>query len=277
MPLRILRLWRLSATMDTLWVLRNASSAATYVLSDVVFSAAAIAAALLLAAKFDGIGRWTSGQVVFMVGYGMLANALVDTFFGFNLKVISRRIGRGQLDHVLIQPLPLWVIFCTEGFVPLDYPLVLAVAAGLMAWAGRSLQLPLSPPWAAALLISLLASSVVILAFQFLWGSIAFWAPRAAEEVNSSTDRLLNQLRPFPLDGTGLPAQTGLLTVIPVGFVAWFPCRALLGIGASPWELALTPAAALAFALLAVAAFRKGLRHYGRTGSQRYSSAGHRR
>ena len=43
-----------------------------------------------------------------------------------------------------------------------------------------------------------------------LWGSLAFWAPRAAEELNSSTFELSNQLAPFPLDGAaGIVTTSG--------------------------------------------------------------------
>ena len=38
-----------------------------------------------------------------------------------------------------------------------------------------------------------------------------------------------------------------------------------------------TPVAALLFSLLATLLFQRGLKHYGRTGSQRYTDFGHRR
>jgi ABC-2 type transport system permease protein len=114
------------------------------------------------------------------------------------------------------------------------------------------------------------------MAFQFLWGSLAFWAPRAAEEINSSTSRLLRELKPYPLDGLAPVLTGGLLGVLPSGFLGWFPSRALLGLDGRPLSLFITPIAAVGFILIAAAIFQKGLRHYGRTGSQRYLSFGHR-
>jgi len=120
---------------------------------------------------------------------------------------------------------------------------------------------------------------LVLLAFQFAWGSLAFWAPRAAEEISSSTMRLMTQLVKYPLDGLSAGLTSGLLTVLPVGFLAWAPCRALLGqaagIGWMGMEWA-TPAAALVFALAAAWVWREGMRHYARVGSQRYSGRGFR-
>jgi len=67
-----------------------------------------------------------------------------------------------------------------------------------------------------------------------------------------------------------------MLTVLPVGFVAWYPARALLGLDPSRWSSWMTPLAALIFALVTSWIFQKGMHYYGRTGSQRYSSLGHR-
>jgi ABC-type uncharacterized transport system permease subunit len=112
--------------------------------------------------------------------------------------------------------------------------------------------------------------------YTFIWGSLAFWAPRAAEEINSSTNHMLEQLKSFPLDGLGLGVAGSLLTFIPAGFVGWFPSRALLGIDSRAYAAAITPVAALIFAAVAAWLFRKGMDHYARTGSQRYLSMGHR-
>ena len=128
------------------------------------------------------------------------------------------------------------------------------------------------------LIVHLVASIAVVLSFAYAWGSLAFWAPRAAEELNSRTYELSNQLAPFPLDGLSGIALVSLVTVVPVGLVAWYPSRVLLGIDAPPWAgQTLVPAAALLLVALATWIFSRGLRKYRRTGSTRYSDFGHRR
>src|SRR5205807_9053098 len=114
-----------------------------------------------------------------------------------------RRLGRGQLDHTLLQPQPLWLALLTEGFVPCAGLAALLPGLGLMVWATPHLALEVSVGWLVRLVLSLAASSVIVLAYTFLWGSLAFWAPHAAEEVNSASLRMLDQLKPFPLDGVG--------------------------------------------------------------------------
>jgi ABC-2 type transport system permease protein len=273
---RILRLWKMYAVLDFTFLMADLKLALTWYISDGIVNLAAVTATLLLADRFAGIGPWTRYEVVFMLGYATVVSGLMNMFFGYNVLVISRRLGRGQLDHTLIQPQPIWLSLLTEGFMPFSGSSVLLPGIGLLVWATNKLSLAITPGWLALLALNLAASSAVVLAFSFLWGSMAFWAPRAAEEISSSTITLLYQLKSFPLDGLGPLLLGGLLTVLPVGFVAWYPCRALLGLDRSGWAGWITPLAALIFTIVTSWIFWKGLRYYGRTGSQRYSSLGHR-
>lgn len=273
---RILQLWRLHAALDLGSVTQDLKTFITYVFSDLITNTAAVTATLLLAERFAGIGRWTQVQIVFMLGYAIIAGGVLEVFFGYNVKTISRRLGRGQLDHSLLQPQPLWVVLLTEGFNLSGLASVLP-GLGLLWWALAHLPVTVTPGWLLLLLINLPASAIIVLSFSFLYGSLAFWAPRAAEEVSSAALQALDQLKSFPLDGAGAGLVGGLLTFLPAGFVAWYPCRTLLGLDSRPAAAFVAPAAAVVFAGLAALAFRKGLRHYGRTGSQRYLSFGHRR
>jgi ABC-2 type transport system permease protein len=265
--------------MDLLYVARGPYSALSYYLSDLVIGIAAATATFLLAQRFDGIGQWSKPQVLFLLGYALLVRLLIDVFFNYNLAHISRRIGRGQLDHLLIQPQPLWRAFVTEGFAPLTGAGMLLPTALLLGAASQQLSLPTaSPTWWALFVVYLLASIAVVQSFEYAWGSVAFWAPRAAEELNMHTWNLLQTLIPFPLDGLSGLALTCLLTIVPAGLVAWYPCRVLLGLTPPSWpEAAIAPAAAVLFATFATWIFTRGLRQYGRTGSSRYLDYGHRR
>src|SRR5260370_29779438 len=147
----------------------------------------------------------------------------------------------------------------TEGFAPFSGAAILAPGLGLMLWAIVRLPLAVSPGWLALLALNMAASAVIIVAYLFLWGSLAFWAPRSAEEISSSAVQLFDQLMSFPLDGLGAGALAGLLTVVPVGFVAWYPCRALLGPYGGRWDQFVTPLAAALVAAPAAGAFLGGL------------------
>ena len=270
---RLFRLWGVYARMDLLFLTRDLKSFLAWTLSDTITNLAAVTGMLFLAARFQGIGVWSQGQIVFMLGYAALAEGLGGMFFSYNVMYISRRIGRGQIDHLLIQPQPLWMALLTDGFSPAFGLPMLLPGVGMLLWASARLTHAIS---LAVLALNLMASTAVLLGFQFLWGSLAFTAPRAAEEINMSTIALMSQLKQYPLNGAGGVLRFGLLTVLPVGFMAWIPCRVLLGMDGSGWGIYKTPLAALVFGLLAAVAFGKGMRYYARTGSQRYSDFGHR-
>jgi ABC-2 type transport system permease protein len=209
-----------------------------------------------------------------------VATGVVHALFGYNVLFISRRLGRGQLDHTLVQPRPLGLSLAAEGFVPFTGTASVVPGVALMVWAGTRLALvPAAgwPGWWVLLVLNLVSSAGVVAGFSYLWGSLAFRAPVAAEEISTVALRMVDQLKLFPLDTTGPLLTGGLLAVVPVGFVAWYPCRALLGLDARPWATFATPLAASLFVMAAFFAFRAGLRHYRRTGSQRYSTFGHRR
>lgn len=275
--MRVFRLWRLYGTMDLLWMLRDARSLALFVASDAIVSVASVTGMLLLAERFNGIGPWSKSQIIFMLGYAMLVTGLPSVLFNYNVAFISRRVGRGQLDHTLIQPQPLWMAFLTEGFSPFSAIMEIVPGLALLSWALGRVGVTATPGWMALLTLNLLSSMTIALSFSFVLGSLAFWAPRAAEEVNSASWKVIDQIKSFPLDSVGTVVGGGLLSIVPVGFVAWYPCRALLGIDRSAAGSVVTPLAALLFATLAALVFRKGLQQYGRTGSQRYLSFGHRR
>jgi ABC-2 type transport system permease protein len=262
--------------MDFTFVAADLRLALVYFISDFISHFAAISAMLLLAERFAGIGAWSRDQVVFMLGYATTVGGLLSLFFGYNVLMISRRIGRGQLDHTLVQPQPVWMALLTEGFMPVSNLVVLLPSGGLLAWAASRLELEITASWLALFGLNLLASCAIVLAFSFAWGSLAFWAPRAAEEVSSSATDILSELKSFPLDGLGPLLLGSLTTALPVGFVAWYPCRALLGIDTTTWGAWVTPLAALLLGALAAWVFQKGLQRYGHTGSQRYSDLGHR-
>ncbi len=275
-PFRLVRLWRVYAQMDLLWMTRDLRFFLTCYLADALSCAAAVSATFLLAWRFDGIGAWSREQVIFLLGYAVTVRGIAATFFGFNILQISRRIGRGQLDHLLIQPQPIWLAIATDGFTPFSGSALLVPGCGLLAWAAWRMALPVLPLWLVVLLVNLVASTLLVLAFSFIWGSLAFWVPRGAEEMSSPAIELMEQLASFPLDGVG-PFLLGLFsTVLPVGFTAWYPSRYLLDTGGGIASALGAPAAALVLLSIAVALFRKGMKHYEYTGSQRYLSFGHR-
>jgi ABC-2 type transport system permease protein len=260
-----------------MWLTRDFRAFVTYYVSEGVLAVSSVVGTLMLAERFNGIGAWTKPQMIFMLGYAITAMGILDLFFNYNVAYISRRIGRGQLDHVLIQPQPIWMALLTDGFAPLAGSSMVLPGVVLLVWAQKLSPIQLSPAWLGLFLVNLISSSAIAMSFSYILGSLAFWSPRGAEEISSPTMRALETLKSFPLDGLSMTLRIGLLSAVPAGLVAWLPSRALLGLPGYAHSVIITPLVALAFVFAAWTTFKLGMEHYGRTGSQRYLSNGHRR
>lgn len=267
--------------LDLLVLLASSTQALVWAVTDLLAYSGGVVAVLLLAERFDGIAGWTQPQLTFMLGYATTVGGLQAVFFSYNVSSVSRRIGRGQLDHTLLQPRPILLTFLTEGFSPFGaLPIVVPglglIFAGAVAATGDMTEHAADTlMFAAKLAVCLVGSVLIVMSTNFAIGSAAFWSPRGAEEISMRAQRLMT-LTEFPLDPVPTPVRTVLLSILPAGFVTWFPAGALLG-RRGPLAWTATPLVAIATIAVATIIFRKGLRHYERTGSQRYTDFGHRR
>jgi ABC-2 type transport system permease protein len=274
---RLCELWALAARMDLLFLARSLRTGVAWYFADLLLGLSGAVWAFLLAERFGGIGAWTKPEIVFLLGLALLVRGVLDVAFGMNVSFPSRRIGRGQLDHMLLMPQPLWMTIAFDGFTPFSGSGQVLAGTAVIIWATRALGIDVTFGWLALLALHVASAVAILLSFAFAWGSLAFVAQRGAEELNSETMRMLEQLKPFPLDGVGPALTFGLLSVVPAGFLAWLPARVLIGKAESSALVLATPLAALGFAALATWIFRLGLRRYARTGSTRYLAHGHRR
>ena len=276
---RIFRLYRLYAIMDLAWLLRDTKTCLLAVSADFISNIAAVTGVFMLAWRFNGVGGMNRYEVLFMLGYVTAVTGLFQLFFAnCNTGHISRRIGRGQLEHMLIQPIPMPVQLLTEGFIPVSGSSNLVSSVIIITVAVSNLKLQVNVLWVAMLIASLIISLAIILGLSYMFSSAAFYAPVQAEEISTYViDQFTGELGKYPLSGMAPAIQAVLVTILPAGLLGWFPSLALLD--KTPLQLPsyypLLVAAALFF--VATSLFRKGLIHYVKTGANRYSAVGHRR
>ncbi len=245
-----------------------------WMIGELVLAISSIVPSLAMAFALGHIGEWTQGDLVFLVGFVLTARGLAQVIGGGNILMISRKIGRGQLDHNLLQPLPLWKSLIVEGFGSLDLIVSQLLGVGCLCW-GLTYVAQGSAAWWLALLANILSAAVLIICTQYLWGTLAFYAPQSAEEINTITDSAIGQLSILPLTDMMPFAKLVLSSVLPAGMIGAVPVFQLLH--AHGWALYATPLFAFIFAAITLLTFRQGLVHYGKYSISRYSSFGHRR
>jgi len=274
---RFFQLWALYAKIDLAWLLRDSTFAILAISADVISNLSAVTGVFLLAWRFDGIGGMGRYEVLFMLGYGTLITGIYQTFCSMNnTGHISRRIGRGQLEHMFIQPVSLPLQLATEGFIPFSGSSNLISGTVIMAVATSSLGIALPWWWILSLIGNMLITVSIILGQSYLASSLAFYAPVQAEEISTFVIDSFGNISNFPLSGMPRQLQFTLLTIIPTGLLSWFPTLALLGrppLGLPTWY-------PLAFVvglwITALYFFRKGLKYYVEKGINRYVRWGHR-
>jgi ABC-2 type transport system permease protein len=275
---QIFKLYGFYAKLDLAWLLRDTKYAIMAITADTISSIASVSGIFLLAMRFNGVGGMDKYEVLFMLGYVTMLTGLFQLFFSMNnVGHISRRIGRGQLSHMFIQPLPMSVQLTTEGFIPFTGSSNFACSIVIIIVALT--KLGISPPlwWITSFVFNVLISISIILCQSYLFSCAAFYAPVACEEIATIVIDELGSLGNYPLSGMPKWISTPLITILPYGLLGWFPSMVLLG--KSPFNLPHLYPVVVAGVLfiLAYFVFKKGFNHYVKTGSNRYSSMGHRR
>lgn len=272
------RLYGLYAKLDLEWLTQDTRNCLITMLGDVISNLAGVASVFLLSRRFGGVGGLNSDQVLWMLGFFGIGDGLqVLMCMGNNVGWISRRVGRGQTDHMLIQPLPLWMQLATEGFLPISGVGCFLTGIGVTAFATVRLGLTVTPVWLGMLVLYVLCRVAVTMGLSYIAGACAFWRPAACEEFSSLMIDLFTETGKYPLSGLGTAATVAFTTLIPVGLAAWLPSMVLLGQFQSGLARIWPIVAAVAFGASGAVLFRKGLKQYAKVGSARYSAMGHRR
>lgn len=278
----LFRLYKHYAKMDLLWMLRDTRYFLMEFLCDLISGGCTIAGVCLLSISFQDFGGMNRYEILFMMGYCVFIDGFFMLFFmGNNTGMVSRIIGRGQLDHLIIQPVPLWAALFAQGFSPFSGSPLLLFGTALTWYGVNRVSIILSLGWILLFLLYAACSCLIILSFIYLLSCTAFYAPAAAEEISMAGNDLFS-LKNFPLGNMKAGMKRLFLSVLPIGLTAWFPCRLLLRSGTQGLcslnllTALYLPAAAAILVTITLFIFKKGMKHYAVYGSNRYTGFGHR-
>jgi ABC-2 type transport system permease protein len=226
---------------------------------------------LAIWALFDRFGTmrgWTLPEVALFYGMISISWALCDALArGF--EIFGVLIKEGELDRLLLRPRsPVLQLLGHELTIRRIGRFAQGVA--VLAYAISSLDLPWSVPKVLLLLGAIAGAVCTFLGLLLLQATTAFWTTETLEVWNAFTYGGVTMGQyPLPIYRSWFRA---LFTyAIPLGCVIYLPGVALLGradpLGAPVVAQWLAPLAGPAFLLLALAAWRVGVRHYRSTGS----------
>ena len=209
------------------------------------------------------LNAWNVHEVAFLYALSAITFALTDLFIG-HLDQFPQLIRDGNFDIVLVRPRGTLFQVVAADFASRRLARVLQGVV-VLVYALWSLTIHWTV-WRVIVLLASLPSAVVIFSSIWVCGAcIAFWTTDGGEFTNAFTYGGTTMAQyPFDIYATWLRRLLGF--VIPLAFVCYFPALFVLG---KPDPLGLprvldfvSPAVALAAAIVAGLVWRFAVRHY---------------
>ena len=209
------------------------------------------------------LAEWTVQEVAFLYALSSITFAFTDLLIG-HLDLFPRLIRDGNFDILLVRPRGTLFQVIASDF-QLRRLGKAAQGVLVLVYALSALEIHWTAPRVVVLLASIPAGVLIFSAVWVVFASLAFWTTDSGEFTNAFTYGG-NFLAQYPIDIYGAWLRRLLAYLIPLAFVCYFPALYVLGkqdpLGL-PRELQfLSPAVALAVAVVAGCVWRFSVRHY---------------
>lgn len=220
-------------------------------------------AILVIFANVPQLGSWTLPEVALLYGIATLAFGLTDLVIG-HLDLFPQSIRDGNFDLVLVRPRGSLFQVLSADF---QIRRLGRISQGLfvLAFAVGSLDVAWGPERVLVLVGAVLTGVLIFIAVWVAVISSAFWTVEGREAANAFTYGGVT-LAQYPIDIFDRWFRRLLAYVVPVAFIAYFPALFILDkpdpLGFPAFLSFASPLVGLAAALVAVALWRFGVRHY---------------
>jgi ABC-2 type transport system permease protein len=222
----------------------------------------------ILVDRYQPLAGWTSPQIAFVYGLGLLSHGLQRVFFS-QAWYMDYWVSEGRFDRLMVQPLGVFFGFVALHLSPAGV-LDLVPAAVLFVYACHLVGFLWTPLHIVQVLVVVLGATLIRTAIYTLIGSMSFWTHHSYVLVDmavGSSERATF----YPLAIYPLIIQMALTFLVPLAFVSFYPACAFLGqdtrtqlpLGTVLW----TPIVGVALFALAIVHFNAGLKRYESSGS----------
>jgi ABC-2 type transport system permease protein len=209
------------------------------------------------------LAEWSVHEVAFLYALSSICFALTDLAIG-HLDLFPQLIRDGNFDILLVRPRGTLLQVIARDF-QLRRLGKAAQGSIVLVYALSSLHVDWTVARVAVLAASLVSGILIFASVWILFACIAFWTVDGGEFTNAFTYGG-NFLAQYPIDIYGAWLRRFLAYLVPLGFVCYFPALYILGkhdpLGLPRVLQFLSPAVALAAALVAGAAWRFCVRRY---------------
>jgi ABC-type uncharacterized transport system, permease component len=218
--------------------------------------------------RFQPLGGWSFGQVVFLYGLGIISHGLSIVFF-IQGWYIEYGIAEGSFDRLIIRPINTFFQICFDnfnfiGFTDLIPGLIVFVYGCVVSGFQVTLVNILK------ILIIIIGATLLRGGLFYLTGSLSFWTRRSRSIIGIHLT-MFDYTTRYPINIYPEALQGIFTFLIPYGFIAFYPASELLNLQTGlmlPGSLSLwTLLVGVCVFLLSVAVFNIGMKRYESAGS----------
>ena len=237
-------------------------------LSQIIMEAGELLAVLLIIHRFDALGQWTGGNLMFFFGMMSITFYLTE-FLGRGITgAFPSLVRMGRLDTFLLRPRGVITQVLCSAVDPRRLGCI-AVGVTALVLGSRQSEVAWTVPKALAMAESVLLGSLLVMALFLIEAVFCIHSVKSVELVNALTYGGRSACQ-YPIDIYPRPLRLLFTVIAPFALVLHVPAAYILGKPLYGWPDAaafLCPlAGAAAFALL-YAVFQRAMRYYRSTGS----------
>lgn len=259
-----LKMYRHFAGMSLRSMIEYRADFLASLLGVLLLNCASIAQINILSWKYETIASWTSGELMILYGLYLICWSIYSIFFT-HISELENEVVDGTFDRYLYRPLGVFVQFIGGDlkYVGLCDTLLgaILIAVGKLlsgsVWGMREYAL---------MALFILSGGTIVVCIRLILACVSFWMTKANPLFSLLTQlSLITEKYPAAIFGN---AFKFLVTVcIPIAYMNYYPAVFLLKKTDEPgWLCLLSPAFALAMAVLAGIVWKKGIRRYGSAG-----------
>ena len=247
--------------------LQYRSSLLMQVIAQFVMTAGEMLAVVVLLSRFEAVGHWGPGEIMFFFGVMQSTFAMTE-LLGRGITAFPWFVQRGEFDALILRPRPLLTQVLLSQ---LDPRRIGGVAVGVIAMLAAGSRLHIVWTAAKALLLAevVLCCMLLLLGLFMIEATVSFFSVKSIEMVNILTygGRTACQ---YPVDVYPNVLRFLFTYLAPFAMCMHWPVSYVLGapmVTLPAWAYFLTPLAGAAFFAVMVRVWYAGVRRYRSTGT----------
>jgi len=217
----------------------------------------------LLLSNLKSLAGWSFEELVFIYSFSTLAQLPLQIMFD-NVWQLRNHVNQGTFIKYYFKPINSLFYYISEvvdlkGFGQLVYGIIIFI------WSSKALAIQWTLERIVLLPLLLLSSALVIISLMLIAASASFWV-KDSFSILSFVSSFRDYGR-YPINIYNSVFRFIFTWIIPIGFVAFYPCQFFVRDLRPDWIAWLTPLMGAVLFWLATRIWNRGTRAWGGTGS----------